>query len=163
MSEAPVQAMRRASCDVLPAALLSGSAASFVSSLTLAACGRVEGCDAAGPLNGPSQWLWGSDAPYARGFSVRHTVVGYAIHHLASIFWAVAYESLRPRAKAAAPTIAAAAATAITASIVDYRFTPKRFRPGFEKRISRPSLALVYVAFAAGLAAATLATRRDRS
>ena len=158
-----IRRLRRARHEIAAAALLSGSAASLVSSLTLVACGRLDACDAAGPLNGPSQWLWGRHAPYERGFSVRHTVVGYVIHHLASIFWAVAYEAARPRAKAVAPTIAAAAATAATASFVDFRLTPQRFRPGFEKRISRPSLALVYIAFAAGLAAATLASRRDRS
>jgi hypothetical protein len=58
-------------------ALVSGSAASVVSSLALAWCGRRESCDAAGPLNGLSRWVWGGSAPYARGFSLRHTVVGY--------------------------------------------------------------------------------------
>jgi hypothetical protein len=139
------------------AALLSGSAASLLSSLALAWRGRREVHDAAAPLNGPSQWVWGTQAPYARGFSVRHTVVGYAIHHVASIFWALAYERCRPKAARPASAVAAAVAIAATASFVDYRLTPKRLEPGFDKRLSRSSLVLVYAAFAAGLAAATLA------
>lgn len=140
------------------AALLSGSAASVASTFALLWCGRREVNDGAAPLNGPSQWIWGTHAPYCSGFSVRHTVVGYAIHHLASIFWAVAFERFRPTGWEAMPAVAAAALTSVTASIVDYQFTPRRFRPGFEKRLSRSSLTLVYAAFAAGLAAAAIMT-----
>lgn len=43
-------------------------------------------CAPALPLNGPSQWVWGSRAPCEDGSGIRHTLVGYAIHHLASVF-----------------------------------------------------------------------------
>ncbi|HET9653589.1 MAG TPA: hypothetical protein VFP36_15425 [Usitatibacter sp.] len=142
----------------LKAALLSGSAASVASTFALLWCGRQDVHDGAAPLNGPSQWIWGTAAPYSSGFSVRHTVVGYLIHHLASIFWAVFFERWRPGRPEAMPAVAAAALTSATASIVDYQLTPQRFRPGFEKRLSRPSLTLVYAAFAAGLAAAAIVT-----
>jgi hypothetical protein len=46
--------------------------------------------------------------------------------------------------------------SASLACLVDYTCTPPRFRPGFEKRLSLPSLALAYIAFAAGLAGAAL-------
>ena len=145
--------------DTLKAVLVSGSAASILSSLVLLWRGRRDCGDAAGPLNGPSQWVWGRDAPYERGFSVRHTVVGYAIHHLASVLWATAFERARPPGSAPLPTIAAAAGTAATACLVDYELTPRRLEPGFEKRLSKRSLGMVYAAFSLGLAAAALLTR----
>src|SRR4051812_27481141 len=115
--------------DILRRALVSGSAASVLSSLVLAWRGRREAQDGAAPLNGPSQWIWGTAAPYERGFSMRHTLVGYAIHHLASLFWAAIYEAARPETREALPTIAAAAGTAVTASFVDYQLTPQRLEP----------------------------------
>jgi hypothetical protein len=138
------------------AGLLSGALASIASAVALAAAGKRELGDAAAPLNGPSQWIWGKHAPYRNGFSVRHTVVGYAIHHLSSTFWAALFEKTRPRS---AP-IAGALLTSATACLVDYRCTPQRFTPGFEKRLSRGALLSVYAAFAAGLAAAHLLSRK---
>ena len=146
--------------DIAQAALLSGSAASLLSSLVLAWRGRCDAHDAAAPLNGPSQWVWGPHAPYANGFSVRHTVVGYAIHHLASIFWALVFEGVRRPSGSPAQTTATAFGVAAVASVVDYRLTPQRLQPGFEKRLTRPSLTLVYAAFAAGLALAAVQSRR---
>jgi hypothetical protein len=40
-----------------------------------------------GPINGSSQWIWGRQAPFENRFSVRYTIVGYAIHHAPSVFW----------------------------------------------------------------------------
>ena len=138
-------------------AALSGGAASLASALVLAARGRRELADVAAPLNGPSQWVWGKHAPYRNGFSVRHTVLGYAIHHLAATFWALFYEKARSEGRN--PAALAAAITA-TAAFVDYRLTPERLTPGFEKRLSRESLVLVYCAFALGLAAPVLLRRK---
>lgn len=137
-------------------AWLSGSAASIASSVALVLAGRRELADGNAPLNGPSQWLWGRQAPYRHGFSVRHTVLGYAIHHLASVFWAMLYERMARR-----QPLAAAAVTAATACFVDYRLTPERFTPGFEKRLSRKALFAVYVAFAAGLFATSLIRAKE--
>ena len=148
--------MRSLTQDTFRAALVSGTVASILSSLVLAWRGRCDARDAAAPLNGPSQWVYGTEAAYATGFSTRHTLVGYAIHHLASIFWAMGFEWARPReGRALLPALA----TAATACFVDYRLTPRRLEPGFEKRLSRRSLALVYAAFGAGLALAAMAGR----
>jgi hypothetical protein len=143
--------------NAMKRALFSGSVASIASTMALAICGRRDVRSAATPLNGPSQWIWGSAAPYHDGFSVRHTLVGYAIHHLASVFWATAYERFRPHERRG--DVAMAAAVAATASVVDFDFTPHRLRPGFEKRLSQRSLVVVYTAFAAGLAIAALTSR----
>ena len=133
--------------------LRSGTAASIASALVLALAGRREVGSAATPLNGPSQWVWGRHAPYQDGFDVRHTVVGYGIHHLASLFWAAFYERTRGG-------LPAAIATSAVACVVDYRCTPQRFTPGFEKRLSRLALLATYAAFAAGLALATRSSAR---
>ncbi len=136
------------------AALVSGTVASLVSSLALGVRGRREVSSAATPLNGPSQWVLGTHAPYRDGFSLKYTALGYAIHHLASVFWALFYEAARRRlpAHALAADATLAAGVAATASVVDFTITPRRLRPGFEKRLSTGSLVAVYVAFAAGLA-----------
>jgi hypothetical protein len=49
---------------------------------------------------------------------------------------------------------------ATLACVVDCTVTPPRLTPGYEKRLSRRSLALVYLAFGAGLAATLLRPRR---
>ena len=145
--------------EVAERALLSGSAASIVSTAILVARGKAELDAPAAPLNGPSQWVWGRDAPYIDRPSVRHTVLGFGIHHLASIFWAFFYEAALWRRGARDPATAAkiAAGTSAAAAFVDYCLTPQRLRPGFEKRLSVPSLVFVYAGFAAGLAAGAVA------
>ena len=128
---------------------VSGAAASVLSAIALAICGRIELGDPWAPLNGPSQWIFGPHAAHRSGPSLRYTLTGYLIHHLASVFWALTFERLRSRRSIGAP----AAATAAIACFVDYQLTPRRLTPGFERRLSRKSLGVVYVAFAIGLAA----------
>jgi hypothetical protein len=142
-------------------ALVSGSIASVLSTAALALRGKGDVDDAAAPVNGPSQWIWGRHAPHRNGFSLRHTVVGYGIHHAASVFWAVLYELLcSGKAGVRCSPATAAMVTSATANVVDFQLTPQRLRPGFEKRLSKRSLLLVYGAFALGLAATRLLHRR---
>ncbi len=147
------------------AALISGSAASAVSATALALGGIAEDDGAAGPLNGPSQWIWGEEEARTREPTFRHTALGYAIHHSASLMWATAYERLfsdgRERRGAARIVTEAAAVTAF-AYFVDYHFTPRRFRPGFKKHLSACSIFAVYAGFAAGLALAGILENRSR-
>src|SRR5215217_386600 len=75
-------------------ALFSGTSASISSAVALSICSRIDEGSYVGGLNGPSQWLWGEAEAYTREASVRHTVVGYAIHHLTSVFWATVYERI---------------------------------------------------------------------
>jgi hypothetical protein len=56
-----------------------------------------------------------------------------------------------------------AAAASAVACFTDYQLTPPRLRPGFEERLSRTSLLMVYLAFGAGLAAGACLNRRERS
>lgn len=145
-------------------ALLSGSAASVLSGIALSACSKVERDAPAAALNGPSQWLWGEREARTRRATLRHTLTGYAIHHAASIFWATLHERQFGGARrGAARACAEAAVTATTAYIVDYRLTPRRLRPGFEKHLGPRSLFVVYAAFAAGLALTRIASANDRA
>jgi hypothetical protein len=137
-------------------AAVSGSAASVCSALALAACGRIERGTAAGPNNGPSQWIWGEHAAYERRATLRHTAVGFAIHHVMSLGWALLHEKYLVRGRphlSSTHRLALGAMTAGAACFTDYQIATGRFRPGFEKQLSRPSLFLVYAAFACGLAA----------
>ena len=141
--------------DAARAALVSGSFGSVVSTLALATCGKLEEGSAAGPNNGPSQWIWGEEEAYTRQATWRHTAVGYAIHHATSIGWATAHEYVFGKSQARKGLLrhcVEAAATATTAYVVDYHFTPSRFRPGFEKHLGPASMFAVYAAFALGLA-----------
>jgi hypothetical protein len=135
-------------------ALLSGTAAALVSSLVLAAAGRRETGAPFAPINAVSHWFWGRRAQKQDDASVKYTLLGFLTHHAASIFWAVAFERLFGRRALRTPgaALAGGAAVAAVAAAVDYTITPKRLTPGYEARLSVPSLVVVYAAFAAGLA-----------
>ena len=151
--------------NTLGTLLISGSVASIVSAISLSLLGKSELNRFAAPLNGPSQWIWGRHAPYVNRLSFRYTFVGYFIHHAASIFWAIGYEDLRrrlPPPETTSAVLAPAVVTAGAAYIVDFYLIPKRLTPGFENRISKRSLLLVYGAFALGLAAPALLARNQK-
>lgn len=142
--------------------LLSGSLASVVSAAVLAWRGRSETGSAYSGVNAPAHWVWGDESLRRNDPSVKHTLVGATVHHASGLFWATFYEWLQARRRRPTPAtmlVDAAALTAV-AAVVDLKLTPKRLTPGFEHRLSRPSLAGVYVAFAAGLALGALARRR---
>lgn len=146
--------------------LVSGSVAAITSGLAIALFSKKDSRTAYSAQNAVSHWLWGEEATHRHDLSVRHTLVGYGIHHASAVFWGVIYEHLM-RSKPLPPTAELLRATAFAgvANFVDYRLTPPRFKPGFERHLSRKSLALVYGAFAVGLAAGHLlqqGQRRDR-
>lgn len=144
--------------------VLSGSSASVISTLALAALGKRETNSMFAPTNAVSHWIWGDKAFNHNGPSLRYTVTGYLIHHASATFWAVLFEKLMGRRldrKDKAMTLAVSTAASAVACFTDYQLTPKRLHPGYEERLSKQSLALVYGAFAIGLAAGALASRRD--
>lgn len=145
--------------------LLSGSTASVLSTLALAVAGQRETGSMVAPTNAISHWIWGDKAARRDAPSLRYTLVGYAIHHASATFWAVLFERVmggRLDKKDLPTTLAASAAASAVACFTDYQLTPKRLQPGYEKRLSTSALALVYGAFALGLAAGAIANRRAR-
>lgn len=134
--------------------LSTGTYASVSSALALAICGKLENGSYAAPINAISHWLWGDDAARHDDWDVMHTMLGYKIHHASSTFWALIYEHVTKTRQEgnALQLYADAAVIAALACYVDYHLTPRRLRPGFEMRLSRLSLLVVYAAFAFGLA-----------
>ena len=138
-------------------ALISGAVASLLSTAALAVGGYMENRRPAGPVNGPSQWIFGRWAARVRKPSVRHTLTGFVVHHVMATGWALLHERVsgtKETRQPLAPRLRRAAVTAAVANFVDFQLTPKRLRPGFETQLSRKSLFAVYAAFAIGLALA---------
>ena len=141
--------------EILRRAAVSGSLASLASTAALLAGGVRDSGSAIAPVHAISHWVWRGRALRQDAPSLRYSLVGYVIHHCASIFWAVGFESAaalrhspetKTRAALRAATIAAVACT------VDLRCIPQRLTPGFERRLGRRSLVGVYAAFGLGLA-----------
>jgi hypothetical protein len=145
-------------------ALIAGGVASVLSTVALLAAGRREPRKAAAPVNAISHWVWGDPALRKDAPDLRHTLLGYLIHHAASLFWATLHARLwgeRAIAKRPLPALAGATVASGVACFVDFQLTPQRLTPGFEHRLSRPALAGVYASFAIGLAiGSVLAARR---
>lgn len=141
---------------------LAGSVASILSAAVLLIGGQRRTGSAAAPINAVSHWWWGNEALHRRAVDVRHTALGYATHHMASVFWGLVLSaciSRRHLPKSNAGIAAASAVTSAVACLVDFQMTPSRLTPGFEHRVSRPALATTYVAFAVGLAIGCIAAR----
>lgn len=143
-------------------ALVAGSCASVLSAIGLVYAGQREVHSPTAPLNAVSHWRWGKPALRKRGFTSRHTLLGYCIHHAASVWWASLHAAAmlrRSDARRPAVLLAGAATTSAVACVVDFQCTPERLTPGFEHHLSRPALAGVYTLFAIGLAAGAWAVR----
>ena len=146
-------------------AMVSGAVASVLSTISLAFLGKSELDRTAAPVNGPSQWIWGRHAPFKNRFSWQYTVVGYAIHHAASVFWAIFHEKHQEQldpATGSGALIVPAIVTTAAAYVVDFYVVPKRLSPGFEQRLSKGALFIVYGTFALGLAGGALINRQCR-
>lgn len=141
----------------LAAIFLPGTVAALLSSLVIVACGRLERRRGLATHNGPAQWVHGTEAGHRRDVTLSHTLLGFLIHHASSCWWAFVQQRVFPRRPLGTPFsvhAAEAGAVALAANIVDYKLMPERLQPGFEKHISRKSLAAAYVAFGLGLALA---------
>lgn len=144
--------------------LVSGATSSVLSTVALALLGKREDNSHFAPTNAISHWYWGDKAARRDRPSLRYTLTGYAIHHTSATFWAILFEracgDLLDR-REAATTLAIGTAAAGVACFVDYELTPQRLKPGYEKRLSREALAVVYGAFGLGLAAGAMLCRRN--
>jgi hypothetical protein len=138
--------------------LVTGTAASVVSTAALALLAQREGKSAFQPTNATSHWLHGDRAASCREPDAAHTLIGYATHHASALFWAVPFEAwlaARPPRPAAALLRDACVMSAI-AAVIDYGAMPKRLTPGWELVLSKGSITVTYVAMALGLTAGAL-------
>ena len=143
---------------------VSGATSSLLSTAALALLGKLGTGSMFAPTNAISHWIWGDKAARHDAPSARYTLPGYLIHHASATFWAVLFERVFARTldrKSTPVTLAAAGAASAVACFTDYQLTPQRLRPGYEKRLSQPALAVVYAAFGVGLAAGAILARRS--
>lgn len=141
-------------CEAMRDGALTGSIASLVSTAVLAARGKQEVDSAFATTNVISRWLWGDSAALHEEPDLKHTAVGYVIHHASSTLWGVVYEKYfghHADRRDLLPATLGAASVGTLAYLVDYKVTPYRLEPGFDKHLSPPSMFLVYAAFGASL------------
>ncbi|HCY64622.1 MAG TPA: hypothetical protein DHV59_17725 [Oxalobacteraceae bacterium] len=152
--------------SIIKRSLMSGTVSGIATTLAAALAGKRETSSYAAPINATSHIVWGDEAARHNRPSLKYTGTGFLLNHAATIMWAAVYEkwaepavarwlARRPALVPYAPAISAAAVSA-GAYVTDYYLVPKRFTPGYEKRLSGPSMALIFGALAAGLAASTL-------
>ncbi|HEX6793385.1 MAG TPA: hypothetical protein VF304_05985 [Casimicrobiaceae bacterium] len=131
--------------------------------LALAGCSKRETGSAFAGINATSHWAWGDADASRNGFTWKHTAIGALTNQAASLFWAFCFERLfasRNRRVGVPRLLGEAAAVSALACAVDYTVTPKRLTPGYELRLSKRSIAAVYVAFAGGLALGSILLHR---
>jgi hypothetical protein len=154
--------MANALLSTLGRALVSGSAAGLATTAAVAAAGKREAGSALAPVNATSHIFWGDKAGRQDGASLKYTVPGFLLNHLSAIFWASFYEAWFSRrgtpgaAKTVMKPVLGAMVVSAGAYLTDYHLVPKRFTPGWEKRLSCKSLAAVYGMLALGLVATDL-------
>lgn len=170
--------------SVLSRAVKSGTISGLATAAVASLAGKRENGSYAAPLNATSHIIWGDEAAKQDLASVKYTLTGFLLNHGSAIFWASFYEKLAAgrgdgRREGRVSSLGAAnppqvisplcrgAAVAAAAYVIDYHAIPKRFTPGFEKRLSGKSMAVIFFTLAAGLAARDLAdiakARRSRT
>lgn len=142
-------------------AVVIGSLASLTSMAPLVVHSRRENGSDWATLNAPSHWLWGDPALHQDGLSMRYTATGTLIHHLSAGFWGVLHARFlagNGQPKTLVDLARDAALTTAVAAVVDLALVPRRLTPGFQWRLTNPSVASVYVLFAIGLIAGSFLT-----
>ncbi|WP_296578546.1 hypothetical protein [Phreatobacter sp.] len=125
--------------------LLTGTTASLSSAGLLGVLAKAEGRDPVQPVNATSHWLHGEIAGHSKVLNVRYTLVGFASHYAASVFWSTVFQRLRQARPDRSPVPDALGVTAL-AALVDYALVPKRLTPGWESVVSPASIAIAYAA-----------------
>lgn len=147
--------------STLGRSVISGTLAGIATAAVASLAGKREASSYAAPLNATSHIVWGDEAAQHDRASLKYTVTGFLLNHAATIFWAAIYENWFARQRGAMessplrPLVGAAVVTA-GAYVTDYYLVPKRFTPGYEKRLSGTSMAAIYGALALALAARSL-------
>jgi hypothetical protein len=143
-------------------ALTSGTVSALTASLAAALTGKRETGSYTSPLNATSHILWGDEAARHDEPSWKYTATGFLLNHAAAVMWGAAFARWfdKPEEEGIVKPLIGAAVVTAGAYVTDYYLVPKRFTPGFEKRVSGRSLATIYGALALGLAASSLISRR---
>jgi hypothetical protein len=135
--------------------LISGLAGGALSQVATAVYGRAERGRSDLPMHAVSHIAWDDDPESHKGRHTHNFVIGTALHHGASIFWATFFEALFGRAaeRSTGSALVGGATIAAAAYVTDYHVVSDRFKPGFEAHLSNRALFSIYAALAIGLAA----------
>lgn len=147
-------------------AAISGGVAAMAVNAATTALGRVETGHALAPLNAVSHVLWGDKAAEMDAASMKYTFNGLAINSGAAVFWATIYEKFFGEAadQGNVPmAILGGGAVAGLAYVVDYHVVPERLTPGYDKRLSGKSMAVLYGVLALGLSIGALSRQWRRA
>ncbi|CAN5638135.1 hypothetical protein BH11ARM2_BH11ARM2_38510 [soil metagenome] len=136
-------------------ALGTGALAAVGTTATVTALGKRETGSSAAAINATSHIVWGDEAAEQDEVSKKYTLTGAVLNVMAVVGWAAVQEAALGRwVRKGSTARALASGTAISALAyaTDYYVVPKRFTPGFEKRISQESLVAMYAVLAICLA-----------
>ncbi|HJU06456.1 MAG TPA: hypothetical protein VJ692_15015 [Nitrospiraceae bacterium] len=125
--------------------LITGGLAGLATCLIAGLCAKAERQSAWSAVNATSHIVWGERAARRDTASWKYTGTGVALNEVALIFWALLFErsSSGEPAGGGWPLVRGAAVSTL-AYVTDYYLIPPRFTPGFEKRLSNTSLAVIY-------------------
>jgi hypothetical protein len=141
--------------NVMKHSLQTGAVASTTTALTTAVLGATEIQNVVAPINAVSHIAWGDGAVAQDEPSVKYTLTGLALNTAAVTGWAAVHELLfghyLKRGNLPAALLGGAATSAL-AFVTDYYVVPRRFTPGFERRLSGGSLLGIYSVLAVSLA-----------
>jgi hypothetical protein len=132
----------------------TGFVATIGTTLMTAACGQAENGKAAAPINAISHIAWGDEAARQDDLSMKYTATGLGLNAAAMGAWAGIYEAAFGKLidkQDVVGTLLGGAAVSAAAYVIDYYVVPKRFTPGFEKRLSGRSMFAIYTALALSL------------
>ena len=147
-------------------AALSGAVAAGTTAVCVTLAGKRDSGSAVAPLDATSHIAWGESAGSVETIDTHHTLLGVALHVGACVFWATFYEKYFGRAAERGElgtALLGGGAVAAAAYVTDYHVVPKRLTPGWEYRISRRSLAMIYTVLALSLPLRGLLRRKSIS
>jgi hypothetical protein len=149
--------------QALRSAAVSGALTAGTTSAYVAAAGARDTGSAVAPINATSHIAWGESAGDFERVDARHTLLGAALNLGACVFWASLYEKLFGRAAErgdVGTALLGGGLVAAAAYVTDYHVVPKRLTPGWEARITQPSLFAAYAVLALSLPLRGLLRRR---
>ena len=138
-------------------ALISGTIVGIATGIAGSVYAMADRKNPVAPINAVSHIVWGKEAIRRDDVTLKYTGTGALLHYFSSIWWALVYESWfgrKAEKKGARNALKNGVIVSGLAYIVDYHLIPDRLSPGFETRLSKYSLPLMF-----GVIALTLPLR----
>jgi len=142
--------------------ICTATSATVGTTVAVAAAGQADNRNPAAPINAVSHILWGDRAALKDGVSAKYTLSGFLLNAFAMLMWAAVFEALfgkKAKEGDAVSAIVGGTVVSALAYVTDYHIVPERFTPGFEKRLSDPSMFGVYAVLAVSLGLGAMCNR----